>query len=132
MLLPRPSKRPNERRKLTFRLDEKPGDPHQPAVRPLVSTGARRYRTHVRAPTALKRPRKKVAGTSIDNSADAQLTPMDEHPSAEVTSGQGAQSMTPVDVIELDQRLKELEARVAKLESKPPEVPTEIPSMPRK
>jgi hypothetical protein len=27
MLLPRPSKRPNERRKLTFRLDEKPGDP---------------------------------------------------------------------------------------------------------
>jgi hypothetical protein len=29
MLLPRPLKRPNERRKLTFRLDEKPGDPHE-------------------------------------------------------------------------------------------------------
>ena len=28
MLPPRPSERPNERRKLTFRLDEKPGDPH--------------------------------------------------------------------------------------------------------
>jgi hypothetical protein len=29
MLLPRAPRRPNERRKLTFRLDEKPGDPHE-------------------------------------------------------------------------------------------------------
>ena len=30
MLLLRPRSRPNERRKLTFELDEKPGDPHHP------------------------------------------------------------------------------------------------------
>jgi hypothetical protein len=29
MLLPRPRSRPNERRKLTLDLDEKPGDPQQ-------------------------------------------------------------------------------------------------------
>ena len=30
MLLPRPRSRPNERRKLTLNLDEKPGDPQTP------------------------------------------------------------------------------------------------------
>lgn len=37
MLLPRPRSRPNERRKLTLDLDEKPGDPH--AGEP-IDTGA--------------------------------------------------------------------------------------------